>query len=85
MCGLRCHRCAHRDPERLLSRDLILIDLFLAGRMTFDRLVARFDFADFNRAAANSISGDAISATVTTALTIPPTRSQWRLPAIIRI
>jgi hypothetical protein len=47
-----CHHCAHRDPGRLSARDLILIDLFLAGRMPLDRLIARYDFADFNRAGA---------------------------------
>jgi hypothetical protein len=32
----------------------------MAGRMPFDRLSARYDFADFNIAAADAISGGVI-------------------------
>jgi hypothetical protein len=32
----------------------------MAGRMPFDRLIARYDFADFNIAAADAISGGVI-------------------------
>jgi len=32
----------------------------MAGRMPLDRLIARYDFADFNLAAADAISGAAI-------------------------
>jgi len=38
----------------------LLVDLFMAGRMPLDRLIARYDFADFNRAAADTTSGAAI-------------------------
>ena len=38
----------------------LLVDLFMAGRMPLDRLIARYDFADFNRAAADATSGAAI-------------------------
>ena len=31
----------------------MLVDLFMAGRMPLDRLIARYGFADFNRAAAS--------------------------------
>ena len=43
-------------------RDFIprLVELFMAGRMPLDRLIARYDFADFNRAAADATSGAAI-------------------------
>jgi hypothetical protein len=58
--------------------------------MRLDRLIARYDFADFDRAAAYATSGAAIKpvvtvSAVTTALEISPTRSPWRLPAVIRI
>ena len=32
----------------------------MAGRMPLDRLIARYDFADINRAAADATSGAAI-------------------------
>jgi hypothetical protein len=32
----------------------------MAGRMPLDRRIARYDFADFNLAAADAISGAAI-------------------------
>jgi hypothetical protein len=32
----------------------------MAGRTPLDRLIARYDFADFNLAAADAISGAAI-------------------------
>ena len=32
----------------------------MAGRMPFDRLIARYDFADFNLAAADATSGAAM-------------------------
>ena len=38
----------------------LLVDLFMAGRMPLDRLIARYDLADFNRAAAGATSGAAI-------------------------
>ena len=38
----------------------LLVDLFMVGRMPPDRLIARYDFADFNRAAADATSGAAI-------------------------
>ena len=43
-------------------RDFIprLVDLFMAGRMPLDRLVTRYDFAEVNRAAADTTSGAAI-------------------------
>jgi aryl-alcohol dehydrogenase len=43
-------------------RDFIpcLVDLFMAGRMPLDRLVARYDLADINRAAADAAAGVAI-------------------------
>jgi Zn-dependent alcohol dehydrogenase len=47
-----------RDPKP--TSDLRLVDLFMAGRMPFDRLSARYDFADFNIAAADAISGGVI-------------------------
>jgi hypothetical protein len=61
----------------------------MAGRMLLDRLIERYDFADFNRAAAHATSGDAIwvgsaFAAVTTAPAISP-RSGWQLPAVTRI
>jgi hypothetical protein len=34
------------DPKP--TSDLRLVDLFMAGRMRLDRLIARYDFADFN-------------------------------------
>jgi Zn-dependent alcohol dehydrogenase len=46
--------------RRQSARDFILVDLFLAGRMRLDRLIVRYDFADFNRAAADATSGAAI-------------------------
>jgi aryl-alcohol dehydrogenase len=42
----------------------LLVDLFLAGRMPLDRLIARYDFADFNRATADATSGAAIKPVV---------------------
>jgi hypothetical protein len=60
----------------------------MAGRMSFDRFIARYDFAD-NLAAADAISGAAITANafaaVTTAAAISPTRPGRRLPAVSRI
>jgi aryl-alcohol dehydrogenase len=43
-------------------RDFIprLVDLFMAGSMPLDRLIARYDLADINRAAADATSGAAI-------------------------
>jgi aryl-alcohol dehydrogenase len=43
-------------------RDFIprLVDLFMEGKMPFDRLITRYDFADINRAAADATSGAAI-------------------------
>jgi len=43
-------------------RDFIprLADLFMEGKMPFDRLITRYDFADINRAAADATSGAAI-------------------------
>ena len=38
----------------------MLVDLFMVGRMPPDRLIARYDFADFNRAAADATSRAAI-------------------------
>jgi aryl-alcohol dehydrogenase len=38
----------------------LLVDLFMAGRMPLDRLIARYDFADFCRAAADATSGAVI-------------------------
>jgi hypothetical protein len=32
----------------------LLVDLFMAGRMPLDRLIAHCDFADVNRAAADA-------------------------------
>jgi aryl-alcohol dehydrogenase len=34
-----------------------LVELHLAGRLPFDRLVTFYDFADINQAAADSLSG----------------------------
>ena len=44
------------------ARDFIpsLVDLFITGRMPLDRFIARYDFDDFNLAAADAISGAAI-------------------------
>jgi hypothetical protein len=42
----------------------LLVDLFMAGRMPLDRLIARYGFANFNRAAADVTSGAAIKALV---------------------
>jgi hypothetical protein len=33
------------------------VDLFMAGRMPLDRLIARYDFANFNRAVADVTLG----------------------------
>ena len=43
-------------------RDFIprLVDLFMAGRMPLDQLITRYDFAEINRAAADTTSGAAI-------------------------
>ena len=38
--------------EKLSARDFILVYLFMVGRIALDRLIARYDFANFNRAAA---------------------------------
>jgi hypothetical protein len=40
---------ANEIGPRLIPR---LVDLFMAGRMPLDRLIARYDFADFNLVAA---------------------------------
>jgi hypothetical protein len=63
----------------------------MAGRTPLDRLITRYDFADFNLAAADAISGAAIKplasavAAVTTAPPISLTRPGQRLPAVSRI
>jgi aryl-alcohol dehydrogenase len=43
-------------------RDFIprLVDLFMAGKMPFDRLITCYEFTDINRAAADATSGTAI-------------------------
>jgi hypothetical protein len=61
----------------------------MAGRMPLDRIIARDDFADFNFAAADGISGAAKAASavaeVTTAPAISPTHPGRRLPPVSRI
>jgi hypothetical protein len=57
----------------------LLVDLLIAGRMTLQRLIARYDFANINRAAADATPGVAIRpavlfAAVTTEPAISPTR-----------
>ena len=37
-----------------------LVDLFMAGRMPLDRLIAAYDFAAINQAAADATTGAAI-------------------------
>jgi hypothetical protein len=61
----------------------------MAGRTPLDRLIARYDFADFNVAAADAISGAAIKPLVLLPVTTSPpislTRLGRRLPAVSRI
>jgi len=40
------------------------VDLFMVGRMPLDVFIARYDFADSNRAAADATSGAAIKSVV---------------------
>jgi hypothetical protein len=42
----------------------LLVDLFMARRVPLDRLIARYDFAGFNRAAADATSVAAIKPAV---------------------
>lgn len=44
-------------PREFIPR---LVDLFMAGKFPLDRLVAHYDLADINRAAADAASGAAI-------------------------
>ncbi|HEV2303729.1 MAG TPA: NAD(P)-dependent alcohol dehydrogenase [Stellaceae bacterium] len=44
-------------PRAFIPR---LVDLYTAGKFPIDRLVAQYDFADINRAAADAASGRAI-------------------------
>lgn len=44
-------------PQDFIPR---LVDLFMAGRMPLDRLIASYDFREVNRAAAAATSGAAI-------------------------
>jgi hypothetical protein len=55
--------------------------------MPLDRLMGRYDFADFNRAAADATSGAAIKPASCSAVTTVPaiSRSGRRLPAVSRI
>ncbi|HZU87737.1 MAG TPA: NAD(P)-dependent alcohol dehydrogenase [Stellaceae bacterium] len=44
-------------PDELIPR---LVDLFVAGRFPLDRLIAFYDFAEINRAAAEAVAGAVI-------------------------
>jgi len=44
-------------PREFIPR---LVDLFMTGQFPLDRLIARYDFADINQAAADATSGAAI-------------------------
>jgi aryl-alcohol dehydrogenase len=37
------------------------VDLFMTGRMPLDRIITRYDFAEVNRATADTTSGSAIN------------------------
>jgi hypothetical protein len=78
MSGLRCHHCTERNPGPQSARDFILVDFFMGGRIRFDRLIARYEFASFNHAAADarrrcSKASNTVAA-MTTALAISTTR-----------
>jgi aryl-alcohol dehydrogenase len=44
-------------PREFIPR---LVDLFIAGKLPFDRLITSYDFVDINKAAADATSGATI-------------------------